>query len=65
MPENAPAAARMGPAMAGSMLVFGLFVMVRRQLLGIRDRAEGRALGTPRFAGFAPATTATPGPAPA
>ena len=32
------------PAIAGKALVFGLFVMVRRQMLGIRDRAEGRPI---------------------
>ncbi len=30
------------PGFARSMLGFGVFVMVRRQMLGIRDRAEGR-----------------------
>lgn len=66
LPEDAPAAARMGPAMAGNMLVFGLFVMVRRQLLGIRDRAEGRPLRKAPFEGFpvrmpaAPAADPTP-----
>lgn len=38
--ENRPAP----PAIAGKALIFGLFVMVRRQMLGIRDRAEGRPL---------------------
>ena len=32
------------PAIAGRALLFGLFVMVRRQMLGIRDRAEGRPI---------------------
>ncbi|HJP87691.1 MAG TPA: hypothetical protein VJ850_01495 [Candidatus Limnocylindrales bacterium] len=32
------------PKLAGAMLLFGLFVMVRRQLQGIRDRAEGRPI---------------------
>ena len=32
------------PEIAGKALLFGLFVMVRRQMLGIRDRAEGRAI---------------------
>jgi hypothetical protein len=32
------------PAMAGKALLFGLFVMVRQQMLGIRDRAEGRPI---------------------
>ena len=44
IPEDAPKAARIGPKVAGNMLVFGLFVMVRRQLVGIRDRVEGRPL---------------------
>ena len=30
------------PDLARSLLGFGVFVMVRRQMLGIRDRAEGR-----------------------
>lgn len=32
------------PAIAGKALIFGLFVMVRRQMLGIRDRVEGRPI---------------------
>jgi len=51
------------PKFAGTMLLFGIFVMVRRQLQGIRDRAEGRPLGKPWFAGMAPtppAAGATP-----
>jgi hypothetical protein len=32
------------PAIAGRALLFGLFVMVRRQMLGIRDRVEGRPI---------------------
>jgi hypothetical protein len=32
------------PAIAGKALLFGLFVMVRRQMLGIRDRVEGRPI---------------------
>jgi hypothetical protein len=32
------------PELAGKALLFGLFVMVRRQMLGIRDRAEGRPI---------------------
>lgn len=46
-------ASQMGPAVAGNMLVFGLFVMVRRQLIGIRDRAEGRPIRLPWYAPFA------------
>jgi hypothetical protein len=32
------------PDLASKALLFGLFVMVRRQMLGIRDRAEGRPI---------------------
>lgn len=32
------------PELAGNALLFGLFVMVRKQMLGIRDRAEGRPI---------------------
>jgi hypothetical protein len=32
------------PAVAGKAILFGLFVMVRRQMLGLRDRAEGRPI---------------------
>jgi len=32
------------PALAGRALLFGLFVMVRRQMQGIRDRVEGRPI---------------------
>ena len=39
-PEGRPAP----PAIAGKAILFGLFVMVRRQMLGIRDRAEGRPI---------------------
>jgi hypothetical protein len=45
---------RQVPPVARSMLGFGIFVMIRRQMLGIRDRAEGRALRPSpawRFAG--------------
>ena len=42
-PESAqPGFPPFSPAFAGKALLFGLFVMVRRQMLGIRDRAEGR-----------------------
>lgn len=64
LPENAPTAARMGPKVAGNMLVFGLFVMVRRQMTGIRDRVEGRPIGRPWFSRVAPQAPA-PGPTPA
>jgi hypothetical protein len=39
-PEGRPAP----PAIAAKALLFGIFVMVRRQMLGIRDRAEGRPI---------------------
>jgi hypothetical protein len=42
------------PPFVRTMLGFGVFVMIRRQMLGIRDRVEGRPLGrrriVPRFA---------------
>jgi len=38
------------PPPAKAMLLFGIFVMVRRQMLGIRDRVEGRPVRT--AAGF-------------
>ena len=60
VPEGAPQAARMGPAVAGNMLVFGLFVMVRRQLVGIRDRAEGRPIRMPWFMQFTPRAASAP-----
>jgi hypothetical protein len=41
MPPEAQTS-KIAPEIAGKALLFGLFVMVRRQLLGIRDRAEGR-----------------------
>jgi hypothetical protein len=37
------------PAFARQMFGFGVFVMVRRQMLGIRDRVEGRPIRVPRF----------------
>jgi len=48
------------PKFAGTMLVFGLFVMVRRQLQGIRDRAEGRPLSPGWFASMLPKAPAAP-----
>jgi len=39
VPPGAGPAARVAPV-AGRALLFGLFVMVRRQVIGIRDRAE-------------------------
>ena len=53
-------AAKVGPVVAGNMLVFGLFVMVRRQLQGIRDRAEGRPIRRSRIAEFVPIVPAAP-----
>lgn len=41
LPDEGPTFA---PALAGKALLFGLFVMVRRQMQGIRDRAEGRPI---------------------
>jgi hypothetical protein len=41
------------PGFAFSVLGFGVFVMIRRQMLGIRDRAEGRPIRQGPFA-FAP-----------
>jgi hypothetical protein len=52
------------PKLAGSMLLFGLFVMVRRQLQGIRDRAEGRPISPSRFASMLPKLPAAPTAAP-
>jgi hypothetical protein len=37
------------PGFAFSMLGFGVFVMIRRQMLGIRDRAEGRPIRPSRM----------------
>jgi hypothetical protein len=53
VPAEAGAAARMAPAVAGKALLFGLFVMVRRQLIGIRDRAEGRPVSASPWPGTA------------
>jgi hypothetical protein len=52
------------PKLAGPMLLFGLFVMVRRQLQGIRDRAEGRPVAATWFTNLlpkAPAARPIPG----
>lgn len=62
-PAGTPAPPRV-PEIAGKALVFGLFVMIRRQLLGIRDRAEGRPIRMPWFMQFTPRTTAPAGIAP-
>jgi hypothetical protein len=56
---DATGVARVAPRVAGDMLLFGLFVMVRRQMLGIRDRVEGRPLSKQRFSVFAPSTPAS------
>lgn len=42
VPTEAGAASRIAPAVAGKALLYGLFMMVHRQMLGIRDRAERR-----------------------
>lgn len=39
-----PAGARPTPPFVTTMLGFGVFVMTRRQMLGVRDRVEGRPL---------------------
>jgi proline iminopeptidase len=57
-----PARSPRVPEIAGKALVFGLFVMARRQLLGIRDRVEGRPIGKPWYASFVPPAPASPGP---
>jgi hypothetical protein len=41
------------PKIAETALLFGLFVMVRRQLQGIRDRAEGRPIEPSPMSGVA------------
>ena len=48
LPAATTGMAAAGPRFAGNMLEFGLFVMVRRQMLGIRDRVEGRPIAKPR-----------------
>jgi proline iminopeptidase len=60
IPEGAPGSMRRNQKFAGTMLVFGLFVMVRRQLLGLRDRVEGRPITKAWFERFAPPTPASP-----
>jgi hypothetical protein len=65
-PATADRPVKAPPKFAGTMLIFGLFVMVRRQLQGIRDRAEGRPLRPGWFASMlskmpaAPAAPAMP-----
>ncbi|HEX3265831.1 MAG TPA: hypothetical protein VHR16_09215 [Candidatus Limnocylindrales bacterium] len=39
-----PETPKFAPELAAKALLFGLFVMARKQLLGIRDRAEGRPI---------------------
>ena len=65
VPEAAPGAVRRNQKFAGTMLLFGLFVMVRRQMLGIRDRVEGRPIGKPWFATFVPTAPVAGEPTPA
>lgn len=48
-PERPTGRAFAIPPFAFSMLGFGVFVMIRRQMLGIRDRAEGRPVKASRF----------------
>jgi hypothetical protein len=63
LPAESGPAAQMAPAIAGKALLFGLFVMVRRQLIGVRDRVEGRPLTQPGWRGFrwqGPQPTVTP-----
>ncbi|HET8786692.1 MAG TPA: hypothetical protein VFM38_13720 [Candidatus Limnocylindrales bacterium] len=61
-PETSPEGAKVGRAVAGRALIFGLFVMVRRQLQGIRDRAEGRPIAGFRWATSEWARRLTPRP---
>ncbi len=44
MPEVAPGQPGFVPPPARAMFLFGIFVMLRKQMIGIRDRAEGRAV---------------------
>lgn len=60
LPAEAGPAAQMAPAIAGRALLFGLFVMVRRQLLGIRDRVEGRPIAHRGWAARWQASSAAP-----
>jgi hypothetical protein len=53
-PPAADGEVKAPPKIAGTMLIFGLFVMVRRQLQGIRDRAEGKPLNPSWFASMLP-----------
>ncbi|MEO8272567.1 MAG: hypothetical protein ABI620_00705 [Chloroflexota bacterium] len=64
MPETQGGAPRISPKVAGNVLLFGFFVMVRRQLQGIRDRAEARPIGSPMFGTIRkPGQKASPTPA--
>jgi len=59
----APAAdgeVRAAPKLAGTKLLFGRFVMVRKQLQGIRDRAEGRPISVSWFSSMLPKAPAAP-----
>lgn len=49
-PERAAGTASTIPPFAFSILGFGVFVMIRRQMLGIRDRVEGRPIKPTRLA---------------
>jgi proline iminopeptidase len=53
LPADAPTSPRV-PEIAGKALLFGIFVMVRRQLLGIRDRVEGRPIRKPWWTPMTP-----------
>jgi hypothetical protein len=57
-PSKAQGRAVSIPGFAFSMLGFGVFVMIRRQMLGIRDRVEGRTIRQRRL-------TVSPAPKPA
>lgn len=62
MPPDTQGTVKAPPKLAGTMLLFGLFVMVRRQLQGIRDRAEGRPLSPGWFAPIVPRGPIAPMP---
>lgn len=47
------------PEVAGKALLFGFFVMARRQMLGIRDRAEGRPIVKPWYRNVRPSAPAS------
>lgn len=58
--EGTPVSRLVGPLMG-----YGVFLMTRKQMLGIRDRAEGRILPAPETAPLPQPPTASTGPAPA